>query len=150
MAAAESGFSDDRENNGAAGAVINNVHTEVSSQIFQAQSRVIRELAGRGSCVIIGRCADYVLYGRCRTFNVFVHAPLEMRVKRVVEYDKCTEKQAVERITANDRSRTDYHNLFTGEKWGDVQNYDITLNSRMGIQRAAEVICACAAQTDKA
>ncbi len=149
LAAAESGFSDDRENSGASGAVINNVHTEVSSQIYQAQNRVIRSLADKGSCVIIGRCADHVLYGRCRTFNVFVHAPLEMRVKRVVEYDKCTEKQAVERITANDRSRADYHDLFTGTKWGDTLNYDLTLNSRMGTQRAAEVICACAAGTEK-
>jgi putative MATE family efflux protein len=112
----------------------------VDQNIFLAQCKVINDLAAKGACVIVGRCADYVLHGNYRTVNVFVHAPLESRVRRIVEYEHCTEKQAVKLITESDRARAAYHDLYTGMEWGKSQNYDIAINSHMGFDKAVEMI----------
>ncbi len=72
-----------------------------------AQCKVITELAEKGACVIIGRCADYVLRSKFPTLNIFIHAPLEMRIKRIMEYNGCTEKQAVQKIIEAIRQEPD-------------------------------------------
>lgn len=117
-----------------------NHYTPISNQIFLSQCRVIENLAAQGSCVIVGHCADYILHGKCQTVNVFVHAPLEMRVARVVEYDHCTEKQAVRKIVESDKARENYHDFYTGMEWGKSQNYDITINSRLGQDVAVDTV----------
>ena len=110
------------------------------NRIFLAQCKVIEELAANGSCVIIGRCADYILHDKYPTLNIFVHAPLEMRVKRIVEFDGCTEKQAVQKIAESDKARAGYHDFYTNFEWGKSQNYDLTLNSALGIDASVKMV----------
>lgn len=113
-----------------------------------AQCKVITELAEKGACVIIGRCADYVLRSKFPTLNIFIHAPLEMRIKRIMEYDGCTEKQAVQKIIESDKARAGYHDFFTHSEWGKVQNYDLTLNSTLGLETSVKMVLDAASQKE--
>lgn len=115
-------------------------YSQMPNRIFLAQCKVIEELAAKGSCVIIGRCADYILHDKYPTLSVFVHAPLEMRVKRIVEYDGCTERQAVRKISESDKARAGYHDFYTNFEWGKSQNYDITINSALGIDASVKTL----------
>lgn len=100
-----------------------------SVQIFQAQSEVIRMLAERESCIIIGRCADYVLRERENVVNVFVHAPMDARVRRVCGRDGLEPAAAEKKIRQTDKDRIAYYNFFTSQKWGEAKNYDLTVNT---------------------
>ncbi len=115
-------------------------YSPISKQIFLEQCKVIEELAAKGACVFVGRCADYVLRNKFRILSVFVHAPLSMRAKRIMEYDNCTEKQALRKIKESDKARAVYHDFFTGYKWGKSQNYDLSLNSILGIDACINMI----------
>lgn len=106
----------------------------------------VPEFAEKGSCVIIGRCADYVLHSKFPTLNIFIHAPLEMRIKRIMKYDRCTEKQTVRKITESDKARAGYHDFFTHSEWGIVQNYDLTLNSSLGLETSVKMVLDAASQ----
>lgn len=98
-------------------------------QIFQAQSEVIRMLAERESCIIIGRCADYVLRDRKNVVNLFVHAPMAARVERVCARDGLEPAAAEKKIRQTDKDRIAYYNFFTSQKWGEAQHYDLTVNT---------------------
>lgn len=100
-----------------------------SVQIFQAQSEVIRMLAERESCIIIGRCADYVLRDRENVVNLFVHAPMAARVERVCARDGLEPAAAEKKIRQTDKERIAYYNFFTSQKWGEAQHYDLTVNT---------------------
>lgn len=117
----------------------------VNHQAFFAQSEVLRELADQGSCVVVGRCSDYVLGDRKRCLKVFIYADLPSRVRRCVE-EYGLEAEGVERkISQMDRGRANYYNYYTGYTWGDMRRYDMTLNSSTtGIEGAAELIAALA------
>ena len=121
----------------------------ISQQIFIEQSKVIETLASKGSCIFIGRCADYVLHDKFHILSVFIHAPLSMRAKRIMEYDNCTEKQALQKIKESDEARTVYHDFFTGYKWGKTQNYDLTINSSLGIETCVNMIMDGISSSDK-
>ncbi len=123
-------------------------YTPIPNRIFLAQCKVITELAEKGACVIIGRCADYVLRSKFSTLNIFIHAPLEMRIKRIMEYDGCTEKQAVQKIIESDKARAGYHDFFTHSEWGKVQNYDLTLNSALGLETSVKMVLDAASQKE--
>ena len=123
-------------------------YTPIPNRIFLAQCKVITELAEKGACVIIGRCADYVLRSKFPTLNIFIHAPLEMRIKRIMEYDGCTEKQAVQKIIESDKARAGYHDFFTHSEWGKVQNYDITLNSSLGLETSVKMVLDAASKKE--
>ena len=107
----------------------------VSVQLFQAQSEVIRSLAAKGSCIIIGRCGNYVLREENVTVvNLFVHAPMFARVARVSERDNLDAAEAERKIKLTDKERQAYYNFFTGEHWGDAKDYDLTVDtSKLGI-----------------
>ena len=107
----------------------------VSVQLFQAQSEVIRAAAREGSCIIIGRCANYVLREENVTVvDLFVHAPMFARVARVSERDNLTAAEAEKKIKLTDKERQAYYNFFTGEHWGDAKDYDLTVDtSKLGI-----------------
>lgn len=100
-----------------------------SVQIFQAQSEVIRMLAERESCIIVGRCADYVLRDRENVVNLFVHAPMAARVERVCARDGLEPAAAEKKIRQTDKDRIAYYNFFTSQKWGEVKHYDLTVNT---------------------
>ena len=111
-----------------------------SDMIFIAQSRVIKDLYNKESCVIVGRCADYVLRGYQNVSNVFVTAPLESRIARVRdEYGEQADNYRAYLIK-KDKNRIAYYNYFADDAWGKVQTYDISVNSDIGIERSSEII----------
>ena len=105
------------------------------------QSRVIEELAEKGSCVIVGRCADYILRDKAHCLNVFIHASMDKRAERIVkEYGERDHTQE-QRLKEKDKRRAAYHRFYTDMKWGHAQNYHICLDSgELGIEKCVELI----------
>ncbi len=114
-------------------------------KMFEAQSKIIKELAGKGSCVIVGRCGGYLLKNEENVLRVFIHADNESRIKRIVEqYETADEDEAKDLLKSVDKSRAAYHEKYTLTQWGDYRNYDISLNSDLGLDRCAELIAQAA------
>lgn len=114
----------------------------INDRIFLIQCDAIREIAKKGSCVIVGRCADYVLREeRNRLLSIFIHSPLEVRCERAIKVYNIPEKKASQECIRNDRSRSHYYNYFTDKKWGVASNYDLAIDSSiLGIEGTAEVL----------
>ncbi|MBQ9070580.1 MAG: cytidylate kinase-like family protein [Clostridia bacterium] len=120
----------------------------INDKLFILQSEVIKEYAQRGSCVIIGRCSDYVLREEENVFRIFIYGDLEHRKERVKErHPEIKSSQIIDVINKTDRRRASYYNFYTGNKWGKYDNYDIAINSStLGINGTAEMIANCARQ----
>ena len=120
----------------------------INDKLFILQSEVIKEYAKNGSCVIIGRCADYVLREEPNVFRIFVYGDLEHRKTRVAaRHPEIKSSQIVDVINKTDRRRASYYNFYTGNKWGKYDNYDIAINSStLGIEGTAEMIAGCVRQ----
>ena len=113
----------------------------LTESIFVAQSQVIRDIAGKESAVIVGRCADYVLAGRSNTINVFIHAPMETRVNRIMALHGLSEADALKAIAQSDKERGNHYFRYTDKKWGKAQNYDVCINAAlMGVEKTAEML----------
>lgn len=113
----------------------------LNEKIFLVQSQVIKEVAEKGSCVIVGRSADYVLSDTENCINVFLQADLKDRVKRAVSQYGLSEKNAESTVIKTDKRRAGYYSYFTGLKWGKADNYDLILNtSRMDLEKIVDVI----------
>ena len=109
--------------------------------VFVAQSKAIETLAANGPCVFVGRCADYVLHDRSDVINVFVKAPMEVRVARSSKRNNISEKEAFARVKDKDSERALYYQRYTGIVWGTVENYDLTIDtSVIGVENAAKLI----------
>ena len=110
-------------------------------KMFSIQSRIIEELAEEGPCVIVGRCADFVLRDKADCLNVFIHASMEKRAERIVkEYGERAESPE-KRLKEKDKRRAAYHRFYTDMKWGHAQNYHVCLDSgEFGIEKCAEII----------
>jgi cytidylate kinase len=121
----------------------------VPDQVFIAQARVIKQAAQRESCVIVGRCADYILRDNPDCLRVFIYAPLEERMRRAREEYGVQQANLETFVTRQDKARAAYYNYFATGKWGDRSTYDLCVNSRMGIQAAAAVVKAAAQQMMK-
>lgn len=118
----------------------------INDKLFILQSEVIKEYAKKGSCVIIGRCADYVLREDEDIFRLFVYGDIEHRKARVAErHPEIKTSQIVDVINKTDRRRASYYNFYTGNKWGKYDNYDMAINSStLGIEGTAQLIVSCA------
>lgn len=116
-------------------------------QVFVAQSKYIQEIS-KQPCVIVGRCADYVLDEHRCCLRVFVQAPLEQRVRRAREEYQVDAPHVESYVKQQDRFRAAYYNHFVGRKWGDMANYDLCVNSRIGLEQAAAAIKAAALALD--
>lgn len=105
---------------------------EQSWSIFHEQSRIIREMAEKSDCVIVGRCADYILSEK-RPFRIFVYADIESRMKRcrekAPEGEHLSDKELKQHILGIDKNRAKYYAFYTGQVWGDKLNYDICVNT---------------------
>jgi len=112
----------------------------MSDKIFVIQSDVIKKLASEGSCVIVGRCAESVLKDEFDFLSVFIHTDFDSRIQRVSEYDKISHDEAAERIRKTDKKRASYHNYYSELKWGAATSYDLCINSKIGIENAAQLI----------
>ena len=109
--------------------------------LWKIQYQIISRLAGQGPCVIVGRCADYILRDKADCLRVFIHADMAFRAKRIVEVYGEREASPEQRLKEKDKRRAAYHRFYTDMKWGHAQNYDLTLNSgTLGIDRCAELI----------
>lgn len=116
----------------------------VPDQVFIAQAKVIKAAAARESCVIVGRCADYILREEPHVLKVFVNAPLDQRVKRAREEYGVTESNLESYVIRQDKARASYYNYFATGRWGQSREYDLCINSRIGINTAVKVIKAAA------
>lgn len=101
--------------------------------IFEAEEKVIRELAEKGNCVIVGRCSDYVLRENRNCLKIFFCAPMESRVKRIMNRLSMTEKEARQKIQKEDKYRADNYRYYTGRIWGAAGNFDLTVNTELGV-----------------
>ena len=112
----------------------------INQQVFLAQFDAIRDIANKGACVIVGRCADYILEDRDNVVSIFITAPIEERIRRATEFYNFDQNKALKAIKKVDKKRRDYYNFYTNRKWGEASNYDLTLNSKIGVDRCVEVI----------
>lgn len=101
-------------------------------KIYEAESKVVRELAAKGNCVIVGRCSDYILRDNKNCLKVFFSAPIEIRMKRVMERLHLSEKEAKQKIQKEDKQRADNYRYYTGRIWGASANFDLTVNTALG------------------
>lgn len=120
-------------------------YTQPSSEdtIFVHQSQIIKELAEKESCVIVGRCADFVLRDRKDTVNLFIYASLDDRIQRklALSDDKKNEAQIKKEIVSADKKRERYYNFYTGAKWGNSMNYHLCIDtSLVGVDGAVDLI----------
>lgn len=113
----------------------------LNDRLFAIQCSIIRNLAEEHSCVMIGRCADYVLRENPDRLSVFIYADIDARKKRVAERHNVKESEAIDIINKTDRRRASYYNFYTGNKWGKYDNYHIAINSTvLGIEGTARLI----------
>ncbi len=117
-------------------------HLPLNHKLFLAQFDAIRSIAEKGSCVIVGRCADYALEDYpVKCINVFIHADLQDRVTRAIEEYGISPDKAEETVQRTDKQRASYYNFYSDKKWGVVDHYDITLDSsKLGIDNTVEMI----------
>ena len=98
--------------------------------LFQFQAKIIRELAENSSCIIVGRCANFLLQGSPYLLRVFIHAPLESRIARVASYSLAWSESEIKRyILEQDKLRAEYYRFYSGNDWRDASNFDISLDS---------------------
>ncbi len=113
--------------------------------LFNYQAKVIKDLAEESSCVIIGRCADFVLKEYPNVIRVFIHASPEHNLRQVIERGAYSGKDAEKYILKTDKYRADYYHYYTGQNWKDATNYDLCLNSeQLGFEGCVEAIKAYA------
>lgn len=113
----------------------------LNDQLFLIQSKTIKRIAEKGSCVIIGRCADYVLRDNPDKISIFIHADLESRVKRAIEVYAAPKDKAEEICLKADKTRANYYNYYSDQKWGMCRTYDLSIeSSRLGIDSCVELI----------
>lgn len=106
-----------------------------------AQSRVIRRIAAEGPCVIVGRCADYILKDYPDVLKIFLHADMSSKAKRVTEQYGITPEKALPEIERINKSREEHYHHYTGNHWGDIRNYNLTFDTgRFGIDRVCAII----------
>jgi cytidylate kinase len=117
----------------------------LNDKLFILQSELIKEYA-KDSCVIIGRCSDYVLRNEENLFRIFVYGDLEHRQERVaLRHPELKSSQIIDVINRTDKRRSSYYNFYTGNKWGKYDNYDMAINSStLGIEGTAQLIVASA------
>lgn len=112
--------------------------------LWKIQYQIITDLAEKGPCVIVGRCADYILRDKADCLRVFIHADMDFRAKRIVEVYGEREESPQQRLKDKDKRRAAYYRFYTDLKWGSAQNYDITLNSAtLGIENAWSSFMGC-------
>ena len=122
----------------------------LSETIFISQAQVVRDIAARERAVIVGRCADYNLSGRKNTVNIFIHAPIEDRVRRIMALYQLSEADAMKAIATSDKERGNHYFRYTDRKWGKAQNYDLSINSSLlGIEGTVEMLADVAGIEDR-
>lgn len=114
----------------------------INDKLFIAQAEVIKEIAKKGSCVIVGRCADYVLENEnVDLLNVFIHGSVDYRAGRVMDALGIKQNKARDKVIKTDKQRRTYYDYYTSKDWGVMSNYDLCINAEtFGIEGAANLI----------
>lgn len=113
-----------------------------ADQLFAIQSEAIRNLAERESCVIVGRCAEYVLRDHPRMISIFITADSEERIKYIMKHDNVGRDKAMEIMEKGDKRRRQYHDFYATTRWGEARCYDLCINaSHMGIEGTTKFLC---------
>jgi len=113
----------------------------INDKLYITQAGIIKEIAQGEPCVIVGRCANFILRSREDVLNVFIHADADFKARRIVELYGETKDKPEKRLIDKDGKRAVYYKYYTGEKWGIITNYDISLNSgKIGIEKCADLI----------
>ena len=116
----------------------------VEDMVYEAQRKVILELARKEPCVIIGRNADYILKDRDDALNVFIHGDMLEKIQRISQLYRVTEQEAVKMMADTDKRRMTNYNFYTDQKWGKASNYTLCLNSsQLGYDRCEALITEC-------
>ncbi len=120
--------------------------SSLQDQMFFVQSDLIQEIAEREPCVIVGRCADYILQDRKDKLDVFIHSAMPFKVERSVREHGLDPEKAESILKKRDRARKHHYNFYTHSDWGRAEHYSITLDSGvLGVPKCVELIC-CAAR----
>lgn len=115
--------------------------TLCNENIFKLQADVIQRIADKQSCVIVGRCADYLLRRHPRCFTIFIHADMPDRIRRIQQLEPLSDKEAVEKALKIDKKRAGYYNFYSDKEWGVASTYDLSINSSiLGAKATAELI----------
>lgn len=115
----------------------------LNQKLALAQFQVIRDLANEGNCIFVGRCADMALQKRSDLLRIYLHAPTEYRLKRIVEEYGVPKELSEKMLKKTDKTRNDYYEFFTQKKWGQSTNFDLTINtSLLGVDGTAERLAA--------
>ena len=112
----------------------------LSQKVFLAEFDAIRKIAQKDSCVIVGRCADFALKNEKNVINIFVCAPMEEKIARAVKYYGLPEDKAESQINKKNKKRKNYYNFYTDKDWGKASNYDLCINSKIGIDACVDII----------
>lgn len=124
-----------------ANSIISGNNVSLQDEIYFSEVKVIRELADKGPCVIIGRCADDILKKHPNCLNVFIHADMEFKIQRVMERDHLSREAAEKLINKRDKMRASHYRYYTEKEWGSSPNYHLCLDSsRLGIEKCIAVI----------
>ena len=116
----------------------------VEDMVYEAQRKVILELAEKESCVIIGRNADFILKDRNDVLNVFIYGDMPEKIQRIMGLYNVEEKEAVKMIADIDKRRMTNYNFYTDQKWGKASNYTLCLNSsQLGYDRCEAIVMEC-------
>ncbi len=117
------------------------IDESVENKALNASMKAIWDIETNGPCVIVGRAADYFLKNSDHAIKVFIYAPLESRIKTVMERDGLTEDKAKKRIQQIDKKRAAYYNFYTMKQWGDMTSYDICIDSsKNGYDRVVDIL----------
>ena len=121
--------------------MVNTYDMPLNDKIYLIQSGVIQQVARQGPCVIVGRCADYVLQDKLPCINIFIHADLKKRMERAVQLYGLAPDDVQSTLLKTDKRRETYYNYYTGRKYGDARNYTLSLDSLgVGIENAVSIL----------
>ena len=116
----------------------------VGDMVYEAQRKIIMEIAEKESCVIIGRNADFILKDRNDVLNVFIHGDMPEKTQRIIDLYNVEEKEAVKMMADTDKRRMTNYNFYTEQKWGKASNYTLCLkSSQLGYDRCERIIMEC-------
>ena len=116
----------------------------VDDMLYEAQRKVILEIAEKEPCVMIGRNTDFILKDRDDVLNVFIHGDMPEKIQRIMDLHNVEEKEAVKMMADTDKRRMTNYNFYTDQKWGKASNYTLSLNSsQLGYDRCEAIIMEC-------
>ncbi|MDD3361053.1 MAG: cytidylate kinase-like family protein [Hespellia sp.] len=113
----------------------------INHKVFLAQFDAIKKIADKGPCILVGRCADYALENYDNVVNVFIHADLDARIRRIAKFNDLTDAKAKDMILKADKKRASYYNYYSNKKWSDSESYELCISSsELGIDGTVKAI----------